>query len=66
MATPPTPAVGYLLLGAADPPPVEGGATDTADLAALLDALGAHSPTIEPDSPRGCWLDLRGGKARGL
>ena len=28
----------------------------------LLDALGAHSPAIEPDPPAGCWLDLRTGK----
>ncbi len=32
---------------------------------ALLDALGAHSPTVEPEPPAGCWLDLRGGR-RGL
>lgn len=29
---------------------------------ALLDALGAHSPVIEPDPPAGCWLDLRSGR----
>ncbi len=46
------PVVGYLLFAAADVP----------EPAALLDALGAHSPTVEPDLPYGCWLDLRGGK----
>lgn len=49
-ATPP--AVGYLRHGPLPSP----------DRAALHDALGAHSPTLEPDPPDGCWLDLRGGK----
>jgi protein ImuB len=46
------PAVGYLLHGPLPAP----------DRAALHDALGAHSPTLEPDPPEGCWLDLRGGR----
>ncbi len=50
---PTTPVVGYLLLA---PPPT------AADWPALLDALGAHSPAIEPDPPDGCWLDLRPGR----
>ena len=56
MASTAPPLVGYLLLG----PPAGPGAPP--DPGALLDALGAHSPTIEPDPPGGCWLDLRGGK----
>jgi hypothetical protein len=50
-------AVGYLLLTrqAAMLPAPE-------SWPALLDALGAHSPAIEPDPPAGCWLDLRPGK----
>lgn len=49
--------VGYLLLT----PQVE--VAPSADVwPALLDALGAHSPQIEPDPPAGCWLDLRGGR----
>lgn len=50
---PTTPVVGYLLLA---PPPT------AVDWPALLDALGAHSPAIEPDPPDGCWLDLRSGR----
>ena len=46
------PVVGYLLHGPLPPP----------DLDALHDALGRHSPTLEPDLPAGCWLDLRGGQ----
>ena len=49
-ATPP--AVGYL----------RHGALPSATRAALHDALGAHGPTLEPDPPDGCWLDLRGGR----
>jgi len=63
MATPLAPVVGYLLFGAVEAGHVAGATTpDTPELTALLDALGAHSPTIEPDPPDGCWLDLRGGK----
>jgi protein ImuB len=51
-----TPTVGYLLFG----PTAD--ATAPPDPVALLDALGTHSPTIEPDPPDGCWLDVRGGK----
>jgi hypothetical protein len=47
-----SPLVGYLLHGPLPP----------ADLAALHDALGQHTPTLEPDPPDGCWLDLRGGR----
>jgi len=49
-ATPP--AVAYLWHGPLPSP----------DRAALHDALGAHSPTLEQDPPDGCWLDLRGGR----
>ena len=49
-------------------PPVVGylrhGPLPAATVVALLDALGQHSPTSEPDPPEGCWLDLRVG-ARG-
>ena len=46
------PLVGYLLHGA----------RAIADLPACYDALGEHTPTLEPDPPEGCWLDLRGGR----
>ncbi len=58
-ATPPL--VGYLLRETAAPGAVATG-DGLAGLAAFLDALGAHSPTIEPDPPDGCWLELRAGK----
>jgi len=59
MAAATPPVVGYLLCG-----DVAGDAAiDRArDYAAFLDALGAYSPTVEPDPPGGCWLDLRAGK----
>lgn len=52
-----TPVVGYLLPG--PPGPAAGDADDAAGLVALHDALGRHTPTLEPDPPCGCWLDLR-------
>jgi hypothetical protein len=61
MAAAAPPVVGYLFFGmpsGAD----EAGPICTPDQAAFLDALGAHSPTVEPDPPAGCWLDLRAGK----
>ena len=52
----PSPVIGYLLAVADDaaPPP--------AGWETLLDALGAHSVTIEADPPDGCWLKLRAGR----
>jgi hypothetical protein len=46
------PLVGYLLHGP----------RAIADLPACYDALGEHTPALEPDPPEGCWLDLRGGR----
>jgi nucleotidyltransferase/DNA polymerase involved in DNA repair len=61
VATAPPPVVGYLLFG--DPAgAILPDAVDAPEPAAFLDALGAHSPTVEPDPPAGCWLDLRAGK----
>ncbi|HET8628261.1 MAG TPA: hypothetical protein VFL91_12610 [Thermomicrobiales bacterium] len=54
------PLVGYLLLG--DDEDEAQRRERGAGVAALLDALGAHSPAVEPDPPAGCWLDLRGGR----
>lgn len=50
--------VGYLDLG------VRGETGEGVDWPTLLDALGAHSPTIEADPPHGCWLALRLGGRR--
>src|SRR5918997_1559595 len=52
------PRVGYLLLAPREAP--DRGSPGRA-WAALLDALAAHSPTVEPDPPDGAWLDLRAG-----
>ena len=59
-----TPAVGYLLPGGGgrSRPPVAEGHGDA--LGRLFDALGRHTPTLEPDLPDGCWLDLRVGGRR--
>ncbi len=61
MVAPLPPVVGYLLWGPGAPDTAST-AAGAAGLAAFLDALGAHSPTVEPDPPDGCWLDLRAGK----
>ncbi len=58
MAAPAAPVIGYVLWGTEAAPT---GAGTTAP-AAFLDALGAHSPAVEPDPPVGCWLDLRAGR----
>src|SRR5215211_6761678 len=55
------PRVGYLLLVPREAP--DRGSSGRAR-AALLDALAAHSPTVEPDPPDGAWLDLRAGGRR--
>ncbi|HET8628631.1 MAG TPA: hypothetical protein VFL91_14510 [Thermomicrobiales bacterium] len=55
------PLVGYLLL-ADDVEREQQEPGRGPGVAALLDALGVHSPTLEPDPPAGCWLDLRGGR----
>lgn len=60
VATPPV--VGYLLFGAPSDADAENTTVRAPDQAAFLAALGAHSPTVEPDPPDGCWLDLRVGK----
>ncbi|HEX5503189.1 MAG TPA: hypothetical protein VFW96_11240 [Thermomicrobiales bacterium] len=62
----PTPAVaplvGYLLLAGDTEPEPEQHQDRGPGVAALLDALGAHTPAVEPDPPAGLWLDLRGGR----
>ena len=53
-------AVGYLYWGSSPTQGEEGQAV----YLVLLDVLGQHTPTIEPDPPDGCWLDLRTGGRR--
>ncbi len=52
----PLPRIGYLHFGSP---------ADPASWTTLLDALGRHTPTLEPDPPDGCWLDARAGRRGG-
>src|SRR5438045_3827399 len=51
------PTIGYLAYG----PPTTSAAREEWPIG-LLEALGRHAPTIEPDPPAGCWLAPRAGR----